>query len=119
MTKAKNYSTIFSLIKYLTGVTVGVSAEIICERLVVDHIFDHLQLWTTWKQREREHRKASFSDTKAPKSLVNQGKNRYRFLWEHDVAGSNPVCYSAAALSEKINRLFHFFTIKDCKRLNT
>ena len=30
-------------------------------------------------------------DGGAPKSLVNQAKNRYIFLWEHDVAGSNPV----------------------------
>ena len=57
----------------------------------LDHIFDHLRLWTTWKQCLQEHPKASFSDTKAPKSLVNQAKNRYIFLWEHDVAGSNPV----------------------------
>ena len=57
----------------------------------LDHSFDHLRLRTTWKQCEREHPKASFSDTKAPKSPRNQGKNRCRFVWEHDVAGSNPV----------------------------
>ena len=63
----------------------------ISHRNGLDHTFDHLQTWTTWKQCDGEHRKASFSDTKAPKSLVNQAKNRCRFLWEHDVAGSNPV----------------------------
>ena len=63
----------------------------ICGRFVVDHSFDHLQLWTTWKQCLQEHPKASFSDTKAPKSLVNQVKNRLRFLWELDAAGSSPV----------------------------
>ena len=57
----------------------------------LDHSFDHLRLRTTWKQCEREHPKASFSDTKAPKSPLNQGKNRCRFVWEQDVAGSNPV----------------------------
>ena len=57
----------------------------------LDHSFDHLQSWTTWKQCLQEHPKAPFSDSKAPKSLVNQGKNRCRFVWEHDVAGSNPV----------------------------
>ena len=57
----------------------------------LDHIFDHLRLRTTWKQCLQEHRKASFSDTKAPKSPRNQGKNRCRFVWEHDAAGSNPV----------------------------
>ena len=44
-----------------------------------------------WKQCLREHRKAPFSDSKAPKSLVNQGKNRLRFLWDHQAAGLSPV----------------------------
>ena len=57
----------------------------------LDHSFDHLRLWTTWKQCPQEHSKALFSDTKAPKSLVNQAKNRYIFLWDVDAAGSNPV----------------------------
>ena len=57
----------------------------------LDHSFDHLQSWTTWKQCEREHLKASFLDSKAPKSLVNQEKNRCRFVWDVDAAGSNPV----------------------------
>ena len=56
-----------------------------------DHSFDHLRLRTTWKQCPQEHPKASFSDSKAPKSLVNQGKNRLRFLWDFDAAGSSPV----------------------------
>ncbi len=63
----------------------------ISHRNGLDHIFDHLRLWTTWKQCLQEHPKASFSDTKAPKSLVNQAKNRYRLLWDVDAAGSNPV----------------------------
>ena len=41
---------------------------------MVDHSFDHLASRTTWKQCEREHPKASFSDLKVLKSLVNQGK---------------------------------------------
>ena len=41
---------------------------------MVDHSFDHLASRTTWKQCEREHPKASFSDSKVLKSLVNQGK---------------------------------------------
>ena len=57
----------------------------------LDHSFDHLRLWTTWKQCLQEHPKALFSDTKAPKKRKNHAKNRYRLLWEHDVAGSNPV----------------------------
>jgi len=81
----------FPLIRYLAGVTAEFSAAMICGRFVVDHSFDHLQLRTTWKQCEREHPKASFSDTKVPKSLVNQGKNRCRFVWELDAAGSSPV----------------------------
>ena len=58
---------------------------------MVDHSFDHLASRTTWKQCEREHPKASFSDSKVLKSLVNQGKNRCRFVWDVDAAGSNPV----------------------------
>ena len=57
----------------------------------LDHSFDHLQSWTTWKQCEREHLKASFLDSKAPKSLVNQEKNRCRFVWDHQAAGLSPV----------------------------
>ena len=71
--------------------TAELSAAMICGRFVVDHSFDHLQLRTTWKQCEREHPKASFLDSKAPKSPRNQAKNRCRFVWEHDAAGSSPV----------------------------
>ena len=63
----------------------------ISHRNGLDHIFDHLPIRTTWKQCEREHALAPISDTKAPKSLVNQGKNRYIFLRDVDAAGSNPV----------------------------
>ena len=63
----------------------------ISHRNGLDHIFDHLASRTTWKQCDGEHRKAPFLDTKSPKSLVNQGKNRYIFLWDVDAAGSNPV----------------------------
>ena len=56
--------------------TAEISAAVICGWFVLDHSFDHLRLWTTWKQCPQEHSKALFSDTKAPKSLVNQAKNR-------------------------------------------
>ena len=91
LTFSRFYGIMFSLIRYIAGVTAEISAAMICGRFVVDHIFDHLQLRTTWKQCLQEHPKASFSDTKAPKSPRNQGKNRCRFVWEQDVAGSNPV----------------------------
>jgi len=39
----------------------------------------------------QEHPKASFLDSKAPKSLVNQGKNRCRFLRVQEAVGSNPA----------------------------
>ena len=42
----------------------------ISHRNGLDHIFDHLQLRTTWKQCFYEHTKASNSGTKAPKSLI-------------------------------------------------
>ena len=91
LTFSRFYGIMFSLIRYIAGVTAEISAAMICGRFVVDHIFDHLQLRTTWKQCLQEHPKAPFSDTKAPKSLVNQGENRLRFLWDVDAAGSNPV----------------------------
>ena len=34
----------------------------ISHRNGLDHSFDHLRLWTTWKQCEREHPKAPISD---------------------------------------------------------
>ena len=78
--------------------TTEVSAAMICGRFVVDHSFDHLQSWTTWKQCLQEHPKAPVSDTRAPKSLVNQAKNRCRFLWDVDAAGSNPVTPTMASV---------------------
>jgi len=56
----------------------------ISHRNGLDYIFDHLRLWTTWKQCRQEHQKASYLDSKAPKSLVNQAKNRYRFVRDHE-----------------------------------
>ena len=67
------------------------SIATISQRNELDHTFDHLRRWTTWKQCLQEHPKAPISDSKAPKSLVNQAKNRLFSVWEHDVAGSNPV----------------------------
>ena len=60
-------------------------------RIRLDHIFDHLPIRTTWKQCDGEHRKASFSDTKAPKSPRNQEKNYALTLRDAEAAGSSPV----------------------------
>ena len=62
----------------------------ICD-LRSDHSFDHLQVRTTWELWTLRHEKAWFSDKKAPKSTQKEAKDRYCFLWEQDVAGSNPV----------------------------
>ena len=75
----------------------------------LDHSFDHLQSWTTWKQCEREHPKASFLDSKDPKSLVSQGKNRCRFLWEQDAAGSNPVTPTISSVHNESDEHSIFF----------
>jgi len=83
------YGIMISLIRYLAGVTAEVSAAMICWRFVVDHSFDHLQLRTTWKQCLQEHPKASFLDSKAPKSPRNQGKNRCRFVRVQEVGRSS------------------------------
>ena len=82
----------------------------IFHRNVLDHTFDHLASRTTWKQCDGEHPKAPFSDTKAPKSLVNQGKNRLRFLWDVDAAGSNPVTPTISSVHNDFQlwTLIHF-----------
>ena len=49
-----------------------------------DHSFDHLQVRTTWEIWTLRHKKA-------PKSTQNEAKDGYCFLWDQDVAGSNPV----------------------------
>ena len=89
----------------------------ISHRNGLDHSFDHLASGTTWKQCEREHRKASFSDTKAPKSLVNQGKNYHLTLWDVDAAGSNPVtptkicalCTKKSVLFIRLGLIFFYY----------
>ncbi len=84
----------------------------ISHRNELDHSFDHLRIRTMWKQCLQEHPKASFSDTKAPKSLVNQAKNRCRFLWEQDAAGSNPVTRTKDPKSASVGFGSLFFRIR-------
>ena len=76
---------------------------------MVDHSFDHLASRTTWKQCEREHPKASFSDLKVLKSLVNQGKNRCRFVWAVNAAGSNPVTPAKIGFGKQFPKPFSLF----------
>ena len=68
-----------------------------------DHIFDHLQNRTTWKQCFEEHTKAPFLDTKALKIPKNHPKNLYRCVRDAKVVGSNPV-----ASTKKCRKLFEF-----------
>ena len=86
---------------------------------MVDHSFDHLASRTTWKQCEREHPKASFSDSKVLKSLVNQGKNRCRFVWDVDAAGSNPVTPTILALEQDFQSLFSLFSATQILRVDS
>ena len=71
-----------------------------------DHIFDHLQTRTTWKQCSQEHTKALSSDTKAPKITRNYTKNLCRTLRDHKVVGSIPVASTKTAVSPLVVRLF-------------
>ena len=64
-----------------------------------DHIFDHLQTRTTWKQCQQEHTKAPFSDTKAPKITRNYTKNLCRTLRDAEVVGSIPVASTKKSTS--------------------
>ena len=91
LTIASRYGIITAEKEFMRSWILDFLIASISHRNGLDHSFDHLRLRTTWKQCPQEHPKAPFSDTKAPKSLVNQGKNRLRFLWGQDVAGSNPV----------------------------
>ena len=83
----------------------------------LDHSFDHLPIRTTWKQCERDHRKASFSDTKAPKSPRNQEENRYIFLRVLETVGSSPA---ASTKKEGLPlRESFFFAPSRCTDLDT
>ena len=106
------YGIMFPLIRYLVGVTTEISTAMICGRFVVDHSFDHLRLRTTWKQCEQEYSKAPFSDLKARKKRKNHAKNRYRFVWDVDAAGSNPVTPTIASVHNFKNEHSLFFCLK-------
>ena len=82
----------------------------ICD-LRSDHNLDHLQVWTTWEEWTFGHEKARFSDKKAPKSTQNEAKNRYFFVWDQDVAGSNPVIPTNLALKSNFQSLFVIYCI--------
>ena len=91
LTIALMYSIITAEKEFMRSWIFDFSITTISQRNELDHTFDHLRLRTVWKQCLQEHPKAPISDSKAPKSLVNQAKNRLFSVWEHDVAGSNPV----------------------------
>ena len=54
-------------------------------------MFDHLRIWTTWKQWEQEYRKASVADTKDLEMLGKSIKNFLLCLRDQEVVGSSPV----------------------------
>ena len=91
LTIALMYGIITAEKEFMRSWIFDFSITTISQRNELDHTFDHLRLRTVWKQCLQEHPKAPISDSKAPKSLVNQAKNRLFSVWEHDVAGSNPV----------------------------
>ena len=59
--------------------------------LVLDHTFDHLRIWTMWKQCEQEHIIAPFSDTKALEILKKETKNCSTRIRDQKVVSSSPV----------------------------
>ena len=71
-----------------------------------DHIFDHLQTRTTWKQCSQEHPKVPLLETKAPKITRNYTKNLCRRLRDAEVVGSIPVASTKTAVSPLVVRLF-------------
>ena len=61
-------------------------------------MFDHLRIWTTWKQCEQEHGIASVADTKDLEMLGKSIKNFLLCLRDQKVVGSSPV----ASTTEKV-----------------
>ena len=76
-----------------------------------DHIFDHLQTRTTWKQCSQEHTKAPFLDTKAPKITRNYTKNLC--ICVRDTAFTRPNIFPLKILKKALKqagfRAFQFF----------
>ena len=66
-------------------------------------MFDHLRIWTTWKQCEEEYRKALVADAKDLEMLGKQTKNFLLCLRDAKVVGSNPV-----ASTKKCRKLLKF-----------
>ena len=91
LTIALMYGIITAEKEFMRSWIFDFSIATISQRNELDHTFDHLRLRTVWKQCLQEHPKAPILDSKVPKSLVNQAKNRLFSVWEHDVAGSNSV----------------------------
>ena len=72
-------------------------------------MFDHLRIWTTWKQCEQEYRKALVADTKDLEMLGKQIKNFLLCLRDQKVVGSSPVASTTEkVLKQKDSRLFSF-----------
>ena len=57
----------------------------------VDHITDHLPFRSTWKQWTGERRRARFFERKGAEKVIFSGNCPYRFVWDHQAAGSIPV----------------------------
>ena len=79
----------------------------ICD-LRSDHSLDHFQVRTTWELWTLRHKKARFSDKKAPKTTQNEAKDRYCFLWDVDAAGSSPVTSTKNPQTENRLRILFF-----------
>ena len=64
---------------------------IILQKNPVDHITDHLPFRSTRKQWTGERRRARFSERKGAEKVIFSGNCPYRFVWDHQAAGSIPV----------------------------
>ena len=54
-------------------------------------MFDHLRIWTMWKQWEQEYRKALVADAKDLEMIGKSIKNFLLCLRDQKVVGSSPV----------------------------
>lgn len=82
--------------------------------IAVDHITDHLPFRSTRKQWTWERRRARFSERKGAEKVIFSGNCPYRFVWEQDAAGSNPVTRTISSVlnqPESWMRTLDFFAL--------
>lgn len=69
--------------------------------IAVDHITDHLPFRSIRKQWTGERRRVRFSERKGVEKAIFSGNCPYRFVWDHQAAGSNPVTRTISSVHNR------------------